>query len=281
MDGFRPVELLDLVPASVGDLAQVRHFGRNTLPAFTLFEKRFCRPKGADPRKPDSLYGFNFQALSPLTGPGYFVARPVPGRPEVDIDYRELPPEHPDELARDQEQRARARPLRLRLHGRHAAPRLGARDDRLGGARRQAARLLVRARARGPDRRVRSARVGTWVLALAVGLGAACDRLYGPAVYNSLRTKVVLELDWDHRESQRFLLEGEELTNVGDVDAVPRTLTISKPDGDVIARFSADELRQLAGTPNLDKVGIVIEAGGARVMSKAEMHALHQERAQE
>ena len=93
--GFRPVELAELVPASVADLAQVRHFGRNTLPAFTLFEKRFCRPRGADPRKPDALYGYNFQSLSPLTGPGYFVARPVPGRPEVDIDYRELPPARP------------------------------------------------------------------------------------------------------------------------------------------------------------------------------------------
>jgi hypothetical protein len=95
VDGFLPVEMAELVPPSVADLAQVRHFGRNTLPAFTLFEKRFCRPKGADPRKPDALYGYNFQSLSPLTGPGYFVARPVPGRPEVDIDYRELPSERP------------------------------------------------------------------------------------------------------------------------------------------------------------------------------------------
>jgi hypothetical protein len=95
VDGFRPVELADLVPPAVPDLAEVRHFGRNTLPAFTLFEKRFCRPRGADPHKPDALYGFNFQTLSPLTGPGYFVARKVSGRPEVDIDYRELPPEHP------------------------------------------------------------------------------------------------------------------------------------------------------------------------------------------
>jgi len=96
VEHFLPLELADLVPASVADLAQVRHFGRNTLPAFTLFEKRFCRPRGGDPRKPDALYGYNFQTLSPLTGPGYFVARAVPGRPEVDIDYRELPPEHPD-----------------------------------------------------------------------------------------------------------------------------------------------------------------------------------------
>jgi len=95
VDGFRPVHLADLVPPRVGDLVPVRHFGRNTLPAFTHFEKRFCRPAGADPRKPGELYGFNFQALQPLTGPGYFVAHEDPGRPEVWVDYTRIPPEHP------------------------------------------------------------------------------------------------------------------------------------------------------------------------------------------
>jgi hypothetical protein len=94
-DGFRPIRLADLVPPSRGDLVPVRHFGRNTLPAFTHFEKRFCRPRGADPADPRLLYGYNHQALAPLTGPGYFVARDAPGRPEVSIDYRELPPDHP------------------------------------------------------------------------------------------------------------------------------------------------------------------------------------------
>ncbi len=52
VDGFLPVRLEDMVPAAVPDFAQVRHHGKNTLPAFTHFEKRFCRPKGADPHKP-------------------------------------------------------------------------------------------------------------------------------------------------------------------------------------------------------------------------------------
>jgi hypothetical protein len=95
VDGFRPVHLADLVPPQVADLTPVRHFGRNTLPAFTHFEKRFCRPRGADPRKPGELYGFNFQSLQPLTGPGYFVAHEDPGRPEVWVDYTRIPPEHP------------------------------------------------------------------------------------------------------------------------------------------------------------------------------------------
>jgi hypothetical protein len=95
VEGFLPLHLKDLVPPTVPDFSEVRHFGRNTLPAFTLFEKRFCRPPGADPHEPTALYGYNFQALSPLTGPGYFVAVAGAGRAEVLVDYRQVPPEHP------------------------------------------------------------------------------------------------------------------------------------------------------------------------------------------
>jgi hypothetical protein len=95
-DGFRPVRLEHLVPPSVSDFAQVRHYGRNTLPVFTQFEKRFCRPRGADAVKPGELYGFNFQTMAPVTGPGYFVAREDASRPEVLVDYNFVPDEHPD-----------------------------------------------------------------------------------------------------------------------------------------------------------------------------------------
>lgn len=95
VDGFRPLHLADLVPAGVADFTEVRHHGRNTLPAFTLFEKRFCRPRGGDPHKPEALYGFNFQSLSPLTGPGYFLAVEAEGRPEVLVDYNRVPDDHP------------------------------------------------------------------------------------------------------------------------------------------------------------------------------------------
>jgi len=89
--GFLPLALSDLVPSATPDAATVRHFGRNTLPAFTHFEKRFARPAGMDPQTPAVLHGFNFQTLGWLTGPGYYVARPDPERPEVLIDYREIP----------------------------------------------------------------------------------------------------------------------------------------------------------------------------------------------
>jgi len=93
--GFLPLSLQDLVPAARKDGETVRHFGKNTLPAFTHFEKRFCRPAGEDPRSPRVLHGFNFQSLAWLTGPGYYVARQDPALPEVLIDYREVPREAP------------------------------------------------------------------------------------------------------------------------------------------------------------------------------------------
>ncbi len=96
VDGFLPLELADIVPASAGDFETVRHYGRNSLPAFTHFEKRFCRPKDAQPGEPSVLYGFNFQTLAVVTGPGYFVAKQDPKRPEILVDYNEVPPDHPD-----------------------------------------------------------------------------------------------------------------------------------------------------------------------------------------
>jgi hypothetical protein len=96
VDGFLPVRLHDLVPPRVADFVTVRHHGKNTLPLFSHFEKRFCRPRGADRQKPGELYGFNFQSMSPLTGPGYYVARESPDRPEVWVDYTRVPPEHPE-----------------------------------------------------------------------------------------------------------------------------------------------------------------------------------------
>ncbi|MBW2396339.1 MAG: hypothetical protein JRG95_18975 [Deltaproteobacteria bacterium] len=93
--GFAPVRLEELVPPGVGDGKAVRHFGKNSLPAFTQFEKRFCRPPGQDPGAPQELWGFNFQTLQPLTGPGYYVARPSPDAPEVWVDYNLVPSEAP------------------------------------------------------------------------------------------------------------------------------------------------------------------------------------------
>jgi len=89
--GVRPVTLAGLVPADAPPLTEVIHHGRNSLPVFRIFEKRFCRP----PSGLLELWGYNEHALRWLTGPGYFVARQH-GPGEVLIDYLEVPPGKPD-----------------------------------------------------------------------------------------------------------------------------------------------------------------------------------------
>ena len=89
--GFRKVTIDDVVPKAKGANTQVRHYGKNSLPAFTIFEKRFIRPE----KDAQELWGYNFQTMSPLTGPGYFIARDAQDRGEVDIDYNHVPPESP------------------------------------------------------------------------------------------------------------------------------------------------------------------------------------------
>ena len=97
VEGFAELRLVHLVPADRRDLETVRHFGCNTLPAFTRFEKRFARPTGADPNDPGRLYGYNhspYPVVPLLTGPGCFVAREN-DRGEVLVDYRIVPEERP------------------------------------------------------------------------------------------------------------------------------------------------------------------------------------------
>jgi hypothetical protein len=97
-DGYRPVRLVDIVPPSVATDQQVRHYGKNSLPMFTHFEKRFVRPPGQDAQHPKELHGYNFNTgvAAWFGGPGYFVAVDDPNRPEVLIDYRRVPDRRPE-----------------------------------------------------------------------------------------------------------------------------------------------------------------------------------------
>ena len=96
------VTIAEMVPPDRGPLDPVVFHGKNSLPAFTRFQKRFCRPSAAI--EADELWGFNYQPtrwLAPLTGPGYFVAYdakdPLGG---VAIDYRRIPADRPDDWPR-------------------------------------------------------------------------------------------------------------------------------------------------------------------------------------
>jgi len=96
-EGYAPLALVDIVPPNRADLEEVRHLGRNSLPAFTIFEKRFCRLAGSPPDAPKELAGYNFQTLSPITGPGYFLAAEDSNTKEVLVDYRRLPDQVPSD----------------------------------------------------------------------------------------------------------------------------------------------------------------------------------------
>ncbi len=91
--GWKPLTLDDFVPEDIAPLQEVIHFGRNSLPAFTLFEKRFCRPDTHEAAR--VLWGYNEQPLKLITGPGYFVARQA-SADEVVIDYCEIPSSKPN-----------------------------------------------------------------------------------------------------------------------------------------------------------------------------------------
>ena len=92
----RTVTTEAIVASGTNPLQEVIHQGRNTLPAFRDFQKRFCPP--TESHQPDNrrvLWGYNHQTFSGMTGPGYFVAYDDQEAGEVVIDYRELPPERP------------------------------------------------------------------------------------------------------------------------------------------------------------------------------------------
>jgi hypothetical protein len=88
--GFLPLTLEHFVPASVGPLTEVIHHGKNSLPAFTHFQKRFCKPKDAA-GDGGELWGYNHQDLQVWTGPGYFVTHTAEEPGEIAIDYTRLP----------------------------------------------------------------------------------------------------------------------------------------------------------------------------------------------
>ncbi len=90
------------VPAGTDPLKQVIHFGKNSLPAFTHFQKRFCRP--SESKEADDLWGYNHNGsstLAAITGPGYYVAHGTSKEKQPPgayvIDYTRLPEKKPDE----------------------------------------------------------------------------------------------------------------------------------------------------------------------------------------
>ncbi len=92
----RTVTIAEMVPPDLEPLRPIIFHGKNSLPLFTHFQKRFCRSDDGQ-----ELWGYNHQPttwLAPLTGPGYFVAYDSPDGPgSVAVDYTRIPTGKPGE----------------------------------------------------------------------------------------------------------------------------------------------------------------------------------------
>jgi len=88
----RSLSFEDFVPTDHPERTFVRHYGKNSLPVFSHFEKRFARPEPGSP----VLWGFNHGPLMGLIGPGHFIMRTGPESSELHVDYYSTPPERLD-----------------------------------------------------------------------------------------------------------------------------------------------------------------------------------------
>jgi len=82
----QPIDLSYLLPAGAPILKPYPFEGRNSLPAFTFFQKVFYR-------QPDGIIaGYNNQKMAWATGPGYYVCGENPTHfGEIEVDYTRLP----------------------------------------------------------------------------------------------------------------------------------------------------------------------------------------------
>lgn len=91
-EGSERLSMDYFVPESCEPLEPVIHWGKNSLPAFTKFQKVMCRTS-----TPGEFSGYNVYALKSLIGDGYFVARNTSADEADDhgvvIDYTRVPKE--------------------------------------------------------------------------------------------------------------------------------------------------------------------------------------------
>jgi hypothetical protein len=90
--GWRVLDFAYYVPTEKPERQFVRHLGKNSLPVFSHFEKRFARPT----HESKVLWGFNHGPTMALIGPGHFIMREGPGEGELHVDYYSLPSERLD-----------------------------------------------------------------------------------------------------------------------------------------------------------------------------------------
>jgi hypothetical protein len=97
VEGTAPLTLEEILPPA--ETGTRIYEGRNSLAAFTRFQKRMTRISSGQ------IIGYNHQSMAAVTGPGYFVVKPGPEsgdhQGELYFDYTEFdtaaPSERPDD----------------------------------------------------------------------------------------------------------------------------------------------------------------------------------------
>lgn len=85
----RAAAIDDFVPAGTRLGREIIHKGKNSLPVFSHFEKRFTPADG----RPEEVYGYNHTPMNFTTaGPGYFVGHLDPQERAFGINYYRVPP---------------------------------------------------------------------------------------------------------------------------------------------------------------------------------------------
>ena len=88
----RPLTLEYVVPKTAEPLEFFPFEGKNSLPAFTRFQKVFYLDRQRN------VCGYNNAWIGWLVGPGYYMCQMNPKAPEfeIQVDYTRIPTEHPE-----------------------------------------------------------------------------------------------------------------------------------------------------------------------------------------
>lgn len=88
------ISVRDLVPIDYPAMKPVVFHGKNSLPAFTEFQKICCRPDSASVQDQDLLWGYNQGVLLPVVGPGYYTVHDTEDSDwgTCAFDYNMIPP---------------------------------------------------------------------------------------------------------------------------------------------------------------------------------------------
>jgi hypothetical protein len=88
----KPLTLEYLLPRDAEPLQYFPFEGKNSLPAFTRFQKVFYLDSDRN------VCGYNNAWIGWLIGPGYYMTQMNPKEPEyeIQVDYTRIPTEHPD-----------------------------------------------------------------------------------------------------------------------------------------------------------------------------------------